>query len=170
MDSIKSLLNHTQKLLIIAMILSFVSMGVIQVFYYSTVLNGKFDTGFVYTIAVMIAFIFQLSRIGFGLAAANESFNGRYLNVFFGLLFSLGITILETYEVVEIAAFWGNKLHSNSLVIMLFGLLWIGFCLEVRLIVNLSGLNKQKSTNTQQVNVVTTLPHTNPIQKKSQTI
>ena len=97
---------------------------------------------------IAIGLFTQLCRLAFGLAGAYEFASGKYGKGAGGLLFSFCITLFEAFEVQDIAERWGggsSQLHDSLLLLFQF-LIWTGFCLELRLAMNVSSGNDNTPT------------------------
>ena len=146
MQNNNSLLNgliaHSSTLLLVAMILSFALMFGIQMFYYADLFkNALPNAGFAFGVGICIGLMTQLGRFAFGVSGAFEFAKGYYAKGAGGLLFSFCITLFEAFEVQAIAKKWSNgdaDLHDPILLLFQF-LIWTGFCLELRLAMNVSG-------------------------------
>ena len=157
MQSKKSLLNgliaQSPTLLLVAMGLSFLLMFGVQMFYYSSVFRDVVpNVGFAFAVGIAIGLFTQLTRLAYGISGAYEFAKGYYAKGTGGLLFSFCVTIFEAFEVQSIAAHWSSKnesLHDPMLLMFQF-LIWTGFCLELRLAMNVSGDNDNTGGNTNQ--------------------
>ena len=113
----------------------------VQMFYYAdSFRNVAPNAGFAFGVGIGIALFTQLVRLAFGLAGAYEFSKGRYGSAAGGLLFSFCVTLFESFEVQAIAEKWSsNDLHLYDSLLLLFQfLIWTGFCLELRLAMNVS--------------------------------
>jgi len=111
-------------------------------FYYSDLFkNVAPNNGFAYGAGISIGLMTQLARFAFGVSGAFEFAKGLYAKGAGGLLFSFCITLFESFEVQSIAAKWsGGDVHLFDAMFLLFQfLIWTGFCLELRLAMNVSG-------------------------------
>ncbi len=133
-----NLLKYSPAVGLWALVLSFIVTGGIQMFFYVDVFADKMDIGFAYAAGIAIAVIIQGARFAFGIQAVSESYHGKFGKMLVGLFFSIGVTILETYEFAEISEAWLREDFAGATQYMLFAVLWIGFALEVRLIMNVS--------------------------------
>lgn len=146
------LIAQSSNFLLTAMVLSFVLMFGVQMFYYAESFKGIVpNVGFAFGVGIAIGLFTQLCRLAFGLAGAFEFASGRYGKGAGGLLFSFCITLFEAFEVQDIAHRWSNnseQLHDSLLLLFQF-LIWTGFCLELRLAMNVSGNenSSKRSTN-----------------------
>jgi hypothetical protein len=138
---LNGLIDHSSNFLLAAMVLSFVLMFGVQMFYYADSFKDVVpNVGFAFGVGICIGLFTQLCRLSFGLAGAFEFSNGRYGSGAVGLLFSFCITLFEAFEVQAIAIKWsGRDLHLHDSLLLLFQfLIWTGFCLELRLAMNVS--------------------------------
>ena len=111
-------------------------------FYYSDLFKNVMpNTGFAYGVGIAIGLMTQLARFAFGVSGAFEFAKGHYAKGAGGLLFSFCITLFEAFEVQSIAEKWSNgNVHLFDAMLLLFQfLIWTGFCLELRLAMNVSG-------------------------------
>lgn len=123
------------------MMLSFVLMLAIQLFYYTTVFEGKLpNSALAYLIAAGIAIMFQSARFSFGIAGAYEFSKGEKSKGTFGLVFSLALTVFESFEGAEMAHIWtiAQPEFENTLNMVVQAILWLGFALEIRLLTTVS--------------------------------
>lgn len=144
--SIAGFIKSAPTLLLVSMILSFVLMLVVQLFYYSMVFEDLIPAlGLAYAIAAGIALMFQSARFSFGIAGAYEFAKGETGKGFFGILFSLSLTIFEAFEVSEMTVVWLAKKPEliSTLNMVLQAILWLGFALEIRLLTSVAGSAKQ---------------------------
>lgn len=138
---LNGLIDHSSNFLLTAMVLSFFLMFGVQMFYYADSFKDIMpNLGFAFGVGICIGLFTQLCRLAFGLAGAYEFSNGRYGSGAVGLLFSFCITLFEAFEVQAIASKWGaSDLHLHDSLLLLFQfLIWTGFCLELRLAMNVS--------------------------------
>ena len=138
---LNGLIGHSSNFLLTAMVLSFFLMFGVQMFYYADSFKRVVpNIGFAFGVGICIGLFTQLVRLAFGLAGAAEFSKGRYGAAAGGLIFSFCVTLFEAFEVQAIAEKWGgNDLHLHDSLLLLFQfLLWTGFCLELRLAMNVS--------------------------------
>lgn len=132
------------------MVLSFVLMMVVQMFYYAGAFKDVVPSiGFAFGIGIAIGLFTQMARMSFGLAGAYEFATGRYGSGATGLVFSFCITLFEAFEVKGIAQGWSNgDVHLFTTLHLLFQfLIWSGFCLELRLAMNVSSMSSDETTD-----------------------
>lgn len=127
-------------LLFITAVLSFISMGVFQFNFYQEELSESLPTVGLF-LAGSIAFITQIARIAFGLAGAHDFMRNENLRGILGLAASFGLTVFESFEASWMAEHWNAG--SSSYVGLLQFIVWIGFILEVRLILMVSADEKE---------------------------
>lgn len=144
-SAVSGLVLHSPAFLFISMILSFVLMFVVQMFYYSQfVFAGKMPVAFCWAVGIAIGLMVQLSRLAFGIAGASDFAKGRISRGLSGMLFSLGLAILGSYEVNEIVATWSKSDSHGSTMLILQSIVWLGFLLEIRIAIAVGGeLKKQ---------------------------
>ncbi len=158
-ETLKSLLKFSPGVGLLALVLSFLVTGGIQLFFYVDVFSDRMDTGFVYLAGISIALIIQGARFAFGIQAVSESYEGKYGKALIGILFSAALTGVETYEFSHIADIWLHDDYTDATRIMLFTVLWLGFALELRLIMNVAG----KSPKLKKPVIPASKPHNSPI-------
>lgn len=144
-SSIAQFIKSAPTLLLVSMMLSFVLMLAVQMFYYSTIFEARVPSlALAYSISIGIALMFQSARFSFGIAGAYEFAKGETGKGFFGLLFSLGLTIFESFEVAEMTMVWTRQQPEfrDTLNMVLQAMLWLGFALEIRLLTNVAGRGK----------------------------
>lgn len=138
---LNGLIQSSSKFLLASMVLSFLLMMVVQMFYYAGAFKGVVPSaGFAFGIGIAIGLFTQMARMSFGLAGAYEFAIGRYGSGAAGLIFSFCITLFESFEVRGIATEWsnGNGHLFETLHLLFQFLIWSGFCLELRLAMNVS--------------------------------
>jgi len=123
-------------LLIISMLLSFTSMFIFQVNYYEELMAENLPTMGV-VLAWAIAIVTQFARMAFGIAGARDFYLGNSFSGSLGLAASLGISIFENFEAAWMAAHWENM----EMLGLLRFIVWLGFVLEVRLILTAGNAN-----------------------------
>ena len=141
-SSLTSFIKSAPTLLLISMMLSFIIMLAVQLFYYQMVFTDLVPAqGLSYFLAAAIALMFQAARFSFGIAGAYEFAKGEKSKGAFGLLFSLSLTVFESFEVSEMTAVWlnTNVRLVDTLNMVLQAVLWLGFALEIRLLTNVAG-------------------------------
>ena len=96
--------------------------------------------------ALCIGVMFQLTRFGFAMSGVVEFATGRTKAGSVGLLFSIALSVFETFEVLEIARDWlgDGQLHTSFIMIVL-AVVWISFFLEIRLAIFLGNSKKADS-------------------------
>jgi len=143
-NALSGLVTHAPTFLFVSMLLSFILMFLVQMFYYSNLLMDAVPMAFAYVMAFAIGLMFQFSRLAFGIAGAAEFSQGNTAKGITGMIFSLGLSIFESFEVSEIAMIWNDNLYHSSLMI-LQSIVWLGFLLEIRLAINLSRKSNPKN-------------------------
>ena len=155
---LNGLIAHSSTLLLTAMMLSFLLMFGVQMFYYADIFKDVVpNIGFAYGIGIAIGVMTQLGRFAFGVSGAYEFAKGYYAKGAGGLLFSFCITLFEAFEVHTVAIHWSNGnpvLHDPMLLLFQF-LIWTGFCLELRLAMNVSGDGNSPMGSEQKAQAVT---------------
>lgn len=150
MSAVKGIVQSSPALLLVSMALSFLIMMGVQMFYYATVFSSKVPYhAIAYTIAIAIGLVFQLARLSFGVAGAWEFASGYVSKGMFGLLFSVALTVFETFEIAEMSDVWtrDDAGFKSTLNMVLQAVLWLGFGLEVRLALNVAGSLKEEDTD-----------------------
>ena len=172
-QALKGMLKASPQILLLTMALSFLIMSAVQTFFYQELFTGKVPNSTIaLVIGLCVAVIVQASRFAFGLSGAFEFAYGQMGRGMIGLLFSLGITIFEAYEVHEIATIFStsspttlglttfNEDNYNASFLILQFICWIGFALEARLAITLSGqFHIHKEENTKKEVSPAKLPH-----------
>lgn len=144
-NAISGIVKHSPALTLVSMILSFVLVLLLQVFYYATEVFSGYYTGVAYAMGVGVAVMFQAARLAFGMSGAYDFANGNMGKGIFGLLFSLALTSIESFEVVHFADFFSNgvdRVYSSALLAFQV-VVWLGFALEIRLATSVSGILKK---------------------------
>lgn len=144
-NALSGLVRTSPMFLLVAMILSFLLMFLVQLFYYSNLFNGFLPVAFCYIVAVGIGLMVQLSRLALGLAGASEFMQGNTGKGIAGILFSLALSIFEAFEVYEIVSSFDEKIRY-SMMMVLQSIVWLGFILEIRLAINLKSSKKETIT------------------------
>ncbi|WP_291728694.1 hypothetical protein [Bernardetia sp.] len=115
-------------------------MLIIEVFYNVTAMTPLFpQLAYAYVVGVGFAVIIQGARLGFGLIGIDDFSKGKYARGTFGLLFSLAVTIFESYSSAHIASWEVFTNFSDSILLLLNFTIWVGFALELRLALSLAG-------------------------------
>lgn len=150
-SAIAPLISKAPLYLLISMGLSFLLMFIVQLFYYAGIFTPLLpQSAFAYVIGGGIGVMYQAARLSFGLSGAYEFSNGKSSNGIIGILFSFALTFYESYEVTEIAHYWGNEAGSElSILYALQAIVWLGFALEIRLAMNVA--KKMKKANAKRV-------------------
>ncbi len=152
--ALEGILKHSPILLLVSMLLSFLLVALVQTFYYSNfVLAGKVGTaGIAYAMAIGIALMTQFARVAFGISGAYEFGNGKTGKGILGLLFSLALSVFESFEVGEIAHVWAKddpSLLFSSVMFLQF-LVWVGFSLEIRLALLIAKKTKEENQEVEE--------------------
>jgi len=141
LPGLSSILRASPTLIMTSMMVSFLTMLIVQIFYHAEYTFGGVSPqpAYSFLIAFMVAIIFQAARLSFGVSGAYEFATGRVGKGILGLLFSLALTVLESYEVADMAHHLSESttVKEQSFLIAGMGILWIGLALEVRLAINL---------------------------------
>lgn len=146
-NAIHSVVKHSPILTLVSMIMSFILVFVLQVFYYATEVFSGYITGIAYALAVGIALMFQLARVAFGISGAYDFSNGHTGKGILGMLFSITLTAIESFEVVHFAESFANgssRVYSSALLAFQV-IVWLGFALEIRLATSVSKKPKSNS-------------------------
>ena len=133
---LRFLTNSSPLLIIFVFLLSFSTMGIFQVNYYSEIFNTRLPN-IGPLLAVFIALVTQFARLAFGLAGARDISSGKVVTGALGLLASLGVTMFEHWEVARMAEHWATP----ALLHLLQFVVWVAFLAEIRLL--MTGANEE---------------------------
>jgi len=135
--ALKGLVRTSPLFLLVSMILSFVLMLLIQLFYYGELFKDlPYSFGLI--IGVAIGLLTQLARLAFGISGVAEFAHGKMGRGVASILFSLALTIFESFEVVGVANMLSPTLKNEGMMILQL-IVWLGFVLEIRLAINVGG-------------------------------
>jgi len=141
MQSTKFALNGLVKssplFLLVSMVLSFILMLLVQLFYYSELFK-ELPYSFGLIVGVAIGILTQLARLAFGVSGVAEFAHGKTGRGIASILFSLALTIFESFEVIGVANLLSPTLQGEAMMILQL-VVWLGFVLEIRLAINVSG-------------------------------
>jgi len=150
-SQITGMIKAAPGILLFVMVSSFVLMLIIEVFYNVTALTPLFpQIAYAYVVGIGFALIIQGARLGFGLIGIDDFSKKRYARGTIGLLFSLAVTIFETYSASHIAAWEVFSDFSDSILLLLNFTIWVGFALELRLALSLSGSKMGERENKEE--------------------
>lgn len=141
--------STAEVLLTVSLGLSVILMFTIQFYHYSHLLKQVAQIPKVTAIfmSVGIGLMFQLGRFGFAIAGVQEFSSNRQKAGITGMIFSVGLSVFESFEVIHIVNDWvGAGLLRTSCMMIFQAIVWISFVLEIRLAINVSG--NASNTNT----------------------
>jgi hypothetical protein len=150
MSAVMGIVKSAPTLLLLSMALTFVIMMGVQMFYYTMVLTPRVPyPAIAYSMAIAIGLVFQLARLSFGVAGAWEFGIGYVGKGMAGLLFSVALTVFESFEIAEMSDVWtrNDAEFRSTLNMILQAVLWLGFGLELRLALNVAGSLKPLHTD-----------------------
>lgn len=147
MQSTKNALSGLVKVspffLLVSMVVSFILMFVVQMFYYSELFEAL-PNAFPIVVGVSIGLLTQLARLALGLSGVSEFAKGKTGRGIASILFSLALTIFESYEVIGVAKMFSEDTSGEAMMILQL-VVWLGFVLEIRLAINLGGVLASES-------------------------
>lgn len=149
--------STAEVLLTISLALSVILMFTIQFYHYSHLLKqvNQLPNTTAILMAVGIGLMFQLGRFGFAVAGVQEFSTNRQKAGITGMIFSIALSIFESFEVVHIVNDWvGASPLRISCMMILQAIVWISFVLEIRLAINVSDNTVSKSSVTQSGDVL----------------
>lgn len=135
--------------LMVALGISVLLMFLFQFFHYKNLLLQVDELPPYVSIfmALCIGTMFQLTRFGFAMSGVVEFATGRTKAGAVGLLFSIALSVFETFEVIEIARDWiGSGQLQTSFLMIVQAIVWISFFLEIRLAIFLGRSNKKSKS------------------------
>lgn len=131
-------------LLTISLALSVLLMFTIQYYHYSHLFSDvtQLTKHTAVLMAIGVGLMFQLGRFGFAIAGVQEFSTNRYKAGITGMIFSVGLSVFESFEVIHIVNDWlGSGSLRTSCMMIFQAIVWISFILEIRLAINVSGGN-----------------------------
>lgn len=138
-------------LLTISLALSVFLMFAIQFYHYSYLFKQitQLPNLTAILMATGVGLMFQLGRFGFAMAGVQEFSSNRQKAGITGMVFSVGLSVFESFEVIHIVNDWiGSGLLRTSCMMIFQAIVWISFVLEIRLAINVSGSNTNKKSDT----------------------
>lgn len=134
---LKAIIKSSPLWLLLALVLSFAIMLVLQVAYYEEiVLVDKVVKPLNVILAIAFAVMSQVLRFALVLASLHDFSNNKGIAGIFGMLASIGATIFATHEVLQMVEIWGGTMTKSSFESMLLFVVWVGLGLEIRVVMN----------------------------------
>lgn len=140
--ALEGLVRTSPMFLLVSMILSFLLMLLVQIFYYSHLFESL-PYSFNFIIGISIGLLTQLARLAFGVSGVAEFAHGRTGRGMASILFSLALTVFESFEVVGVAKLLSPELANEGMMILQL-VVWLAFVLEIRLAINVGGVMRQE--------------------------
>lgn len=135
-------------LVILGMIISFVTMGVLQFNYYTDLFESSLPSVGV-GVAVLICILTQVSRLSFGLLGAWDISKGNNWTGGMGIIAGVLVAVFEHYECGRMA----THFESPDIKYLLLFVNWISIAAEIRLLASMNKLenmgffHEEKVTN-----------------------
>jgi|GEM_PF-1144649 len=128
--------------LLLLALLSFIAIGIFSVDYYEELFKIRFGRT-AFAIAILIAVIQELVRFFLLVASIRDFSKGEKFSGWLGLLGSLGLVVHDILLANKVAKMWSNLDAHPYSDIFLF-LIFIGFLLEIRLILTMRNNKKEE--------------------------
>ena len=129
-------LTMVSPLLVIGgMIISFITMGVLQFNYYSDLFRTSLPSVGIF-VAILICIVTQISRLSFGLIGAWDISKGNNWTGGMGLIAGILVAVFEHYECGRMATHFDNP----DIEYLLLFVNWISIGAEIRLLASINKL------------------------------
>ncbi|HBH48270.1 MAG TPA: hypothetical protein DDX98_06505 [Bacteroidales bacterium] len=133
-------------LLMIFALLSFIAVGIFSVDYYSELLESRFKASS-YPMAILIAGIQELVRLGLLIASVRDFSDTKPLNGWLGLIASVALVWHDVKVAEKISLMWNQSEPGQYFSLFVF-LILVGLVLEIRLILTVPGAASSKESIT----------------------
>lgn len=148
--AINALIQSSPILLTIGMILTFIITMLVQFFFYkSMVFPDLMPTNYAALAAGLVAFSFQFIRFALGITGASEFSRGKFAAGLAGIIISAGLAVYEGHEIGHMVSMLPERI-ADILSYLMYGVLWLGFFIEIRLGLNIANAVKKRTKQEQE--------------------